>query len=292
MQSPLKKIIVYDLETGGFDVHINRITEIAMVVIDLEMLEIEEEFSVMVKPNMNLNHMDEEPYKEAKKIIKLLATKDEDTNSKILTYKETPQSLKNYTFLEEELTEFYKYVNKLPSKVFNWEQLEEQLSGEWGEMFELYFNLTYNPEALEVTKISKELMLSEGVDVEEAVAQCKEMIERYTIGNNKPILAGHNIKKFDNAHFEDFMGGAMSLSRITNSFQIDTLEWARLRFFELSNFSLGTCANAVGITLTGAHRALPDTIANAKLLIELLKGMRGEGSQESTYKRKKYTFNF
>ena len=73
---------------------------------------------------------------------------------------------------------------------------------------------------------------------------------------------------------------------------IDTLEWARLRFTEISSFSLGVCANEVGLTLKEAHRALPDTVANAKFLIKLLKSMRGEGSQETKYVRRKFNFNF
>ena len=53
MQSPYKKVIVYDLETGGFDPKINAITEIAMVVIDLDTLKIEDTFNVIIKPHFS-----------------------------------------------------------------------------------------------------------------------------------------------------------------------------------------------------------------------------------------------
>jgi DNA polymerase III alpha subunit (gram-positive type) len=119
------------------------------------------------------------------------------------------------------------------------------------------------------------------------------LITRHTVGNNKPILAGHNIKGFDNPFFEKlFISNKADIWKVVNKFMIDTLEWARIRWFEAPAFNLGVCANALGLTLKEAHRALPDTIANAKFLILLIQSMRGEGSQESTYERRKLKFNF
>ena len=73
MQSPLKTILVYDLETGGFSEIYNPITEFAGVVISTETLEIIEEFSVMFRPRLDLRHIEEEANKEAKKLFKALA---------------------------------------------------------------------------------------------------------------------------------------------------------------------------------------------------------------------------
>jgi DNA polymerase III alpha subunit (gram-positive type) len=73
---------------------------------------------------------------------------------------------------------------------------------------------------------------------------------------------------------------------------IDTLEWARLKWFNMSSFALGVVANEVGITLKDAHRAIHDTRANAKFFIKMLSHLRGEGTQKSNYKRRKFKMNF
>ena len=60
MESPYKKVIVYDLETGGLKKDINAITEIAMVVVDLETLKVEETFSTIIKPMLDLRDLEAE----------------------------------------------------------------------------------------------------------------------------------------------------------------------------------------------------------------------------------------
>ena len=68
---------------------------------------------------------------------------------------------------------------------------------------------------------------------------------------------------------------------------------AHLRFYELSDYKLGTCANEMDITISQAHRALPDKIGNAKFLVRMLKDFRGEGKASGkAYKRREYTTNF
>jgi DNA polymerase III alpha subunit (gram-positive type) len=174
------------------------------------------------------------------------------------------------------------------------EYLELEKREDIGAISKLYFDKCYNPQALEITHISRELMTNEGVEFEVAFEMIQTMIKKHTIGNSKPILAGHNIKKFDNPFLEKmFNKNGADIYKVTNQVQmIDTLEWARLRWFELSSFSLGVCANEVGLTLKDAHRALPDTLINAEFLIKMLKGLRGEGQQSSKYKRRKFNLNF
>ena len=70
MQSPYKKVIVYDLETGGLDSKVNAITEIAMVVVDLETLKIEDTFSAIIKPYFDLENRLVDSLKEARAIFK------------------------------------------------------------------------------------------------------------------------------------------------------------------------------------------------------------------------------
>jgi len=294
MISPYKKILVYDLETGGFSSSHNQITEIAIVAIDLETLEIADEFSTLIKPWLNLTMVEEEPIREARELFKMLKEKDTETGLNILEYNGHMITLKNLEPLVEDIKTFYIWMEANGS-IIDYEtylQLEER--EDLGSIAKLYFDKSYNPQALEVTGISRELMVEEGVDIKEAFELIQTMIKKHTVGNSKPILAGHNIKKFDNPFLEKLFekNGANLHKVISDTQMIDTLEWARLRWFELSSFALGVCANEVGLTLKGAHRALADTISNAQFLVKLLKGLRGEGAQSSKYKRKKYNFNF
>lgn len=295
MQSPYKRILVYDLETGGLFSKFNSITEMAIVAIDLETLEIVEEFSVMLEPRMNLRHRELEPIKEAKTIFKNIASKDSETNIKSLNFKDKMITLKSLETLEEEIKEMYEFLHgRKGGDIITYADYLILKETKLKDIIEVYFNHTYNPQALEVTHISKELLVSEGIPPEEAFVQIEAMFKRHTIGNSKPILSGHNIKKFDNPFLEIFFqDNDKNLQLYINQTQmIDTIEWARLKWFELAGYNLGVCANEVGLTLKEAHRALPDTLANAKLLVKMLRNLRGEGSQTSSYQRRKFDFNF
>lgn len=207
MKSPIRKIIVYDLETGGLSSKLHALTEIALVAINTETLEIVEEWSSLIKP-----------------------------------------------YSEE---------------------------------------LTYTQDALEITKLTVDRIKEKGNEAAEVRKSIVEFIERHTEGSHKPVLAGHNIIKFDNPFFDKFMKEEkVDVFKLLSPDIQDTLKMAHLRWPELPNYSLGTCANEVGQTLVEAHRALPDTVANAKFLIKMLKNLRGEGSAETSYKRRKFNFNF
>jgi len=106
MQSPFKRILVYDLETGGFDQKNQQITEFAGVAIEVETLEIIEEFSVVFRPQLQLDTVEEEGIKEAKRIYKTLATQDADSNVKSLLYKGSNLTLKSLNDLADELEDF------------------------------------------------------------------------------------------------------------------------------------------------------------------------------------------
>lgn len=294
MISPYKRILVYDLETGGLSSKYNSITEFAGVAIDLETLEIVEEFSVMFTPYLDLSNRFEEPIKEAKQIFKTIAEKDPETNIKTLQYNNKSITLKSLEVLIYSIADFYNAYLSVESDFISGKNLEELLKDEdFSEIGKIYFDFNYNPQALEVTHIQKELLYKEGVEFSEGFNQIKDLIQRHTVGNSKPIIAGHNINKFDNPFIDKlFEQNKDDFRKYINPLTIDTLEWARLKWFEMSSFSLGVVSNEVGLTLSEAHRALPDTIANAKFLIKMLKNLRGEGGQESKYVRKKYNFNF
>lgn len=291
MQSPFKRIVVYDLETGGFSEAFNSITEIAVVVVDLEELSIVHESSVLLKPYLDLSSIEEDSYKEAKRLYSSLSQKDLETETKGLKFKDQIITLKNIRELQPELEAFRALVIEEP--FFKYKDFSEFKGHELEHVFNLYVDFCYNPQALDVTKISLDLLIKEGLEYEAAFEHVLKVIIEHTLGNNKPVLAGHNIKKFDNPFFEKFFtNNSKDLRKLVSTLEIDTLELARLKWFELPSFNLGTCANEVGLTLKEAHRALPDTIANAKVLIKMLKSLRGEGSQKSTYQRRKFNFNF
>jgi DNA polymerase III alpha subunit (gram-positive type) len=298
MQSPLKRIIVYDFETGGLNVKFNPVTEMAGVVLEMDTLEIVEEFSVMFLPRLDLSVFEESSTKEAKLIFNDLAKKDEESGIKSLLYRGEMITLKTLTSLSEDIESFRAHLNQRENgSIITWEEYQEYQKNEvqgFNHVTEIYFNRCYNPVALEITHMSIDLMLKEGVLYEEAFKQMNELIARHTIGNNKPIMAGHNIKGFDNPFMvKIFADNKADFYKAINPFMIDTLEWVRLIWTDLPSFSLGVCANALGLTLKEAHRALPDTIANAKLLQAILLRMRSNGdSTDAEYKREKYVFNF
>jgi DNA polymerase III alpha subunit (gram-positive type) len=294
MQSPYKKVIVYDLETGGLKKDVNAITEIAMVVIDLETLKVEETFSTIIKPMFDLEKLESESVKEAKAIFKAVAIKDIETKVPYIMYKGQRLTVKDLDPIIQDIDELEMLIERKGTQ-YNYDQIVAlENSEKYGDITKLYFDKTYNPEAMKVTHMTRDMLVNEGIDIAEAVEKVADIFKRYTIGNAKPILAGHNIKKFDNPFLEKFLlRGNYDLSKMISETQmIDTLEWARLRWFDAPSFSLGVCVNAVGLTLKEAHRALPDTEANAQLLIKMLKGLRGEGQSEKKYERRKFKFNF
>jgi DNA polymerase III epsilon subunit-like protein len=303
MESPLKRVIVYDLETGGFLSKVNSITEMAGVVIELETLEIIEQFSVMFFPYMDLRSNLEEPSKDAKRLFNELANPGEEGKVKSMYYAGKEITLKSLSVMVEDIEKFNLYLEKRDvekkkikesGRMFTYDEYLELLETEYKDIITVYFNSCYNPQALEATHMSVELLLKEGIPWKEAGVKIKELISSHTVGTHKPILAGHNIKSFDNPFMEKlFTDLGFEFFKLLNNFSIDTLEWVRIKWPTLAAYSLGVCCNAVGLTLKEAHRALPDTIANAKLLIEMLKSMRGEGGgTKSEYKRSKLSCNF
>jgi DNA polymerase III alpha subunit (gram-positive type) len=292
MQSPLKRIVVFDFETGGLNVKYNPVTEMAGVVLDLKTLEIIEKFSVMFLPRMDLSTFEESYSKEAKLVFNDLGTKDAETNIKSLNYKGSKITLKTLDLLSKDIEEFRNELILRGSFIIEYKDYLDYQSTKFKDISTVYLNRCYNPQALEITHMSLDLMLKEGVSYEEGFSLINDLFERHTVGNNKPILAGHNIKSFDIPFMEKiYLDNKKEFSKIINDYMIDTLDLVRTVWPELSSYSLGVCANALGLTLKEAHRALPDTIANANVLQILLANLRGQGSVEKSHVRKKFKFN-
>lgn len=311
MQSPYKRILVYDLETGGLKYKTNSITEIAIVAIDLETLEIVDEWSSLILPRIDLGYMiGQEAIKVAKAIYKDTAVKDEDSGIKILKFKDHNITLKNMIPLEEAIEEFAEYINdNYPSFVLELEDiLKLEADPDLADIMKVVFDYAYNPEALRVTHIGRDLFQREGLPYNEVFKGVKDMITKHTIGNSKPIMAGHNIGSlprriirgkekgpdgFDNPFMEKFFADFKEdFFFLINEKIIDTLKEARMIWYEAPGFNLGTCANSLGITLKEAHRALPDTLANAKVLVKMMKQYRGAGTAQSNYTKRKFKLEF
>lgn len=132
----------------------------------------------------------------------------------------------------------------------------------------------------------------------EVAKEIKAFATKWKSKSKKPILAGHNIDKFDNPHLDDFMlCHKMDVLKIFENDSIDTLKWARMKWIadpEMAKFSLGDCCKKLGIRLIDAHSAMPDTEANAKLLISMLQSLRGTGGEMSfePQTKSRTTFNF
>ena len=303
MQSPLKTIIVYDLETGGLLKEYNTITEIAMVAVDLETLSIKDEMSVMIKPRIDLRNsllftekvpLGDTFKDEAKELYKRLGEKDLDTGIKTLPYGKEKITLKNLVPLIDGIKLFHEKISsEYRSGILTLDDINTFQNGDLKDIFEIYYSNAYNEQALDITKISKKMLVENGVEFEDAFKKCEKFIKANTSGNHKPILAGHNIKGFDNPFFSKFfLDNKSNLEKLTNKLVLDTLELARLKFWELSSYSLGVVSNEVGLTLKEAHRALPDTVANAHFLIKLLKSLRGDGGKGTKYVRRKFKLNY
>ena len=168
MKSPYGRILVYDIETGGLKEDYNSITEIAIVAVDFTTLEIEEEFTVAIKPYMDLSFMCDDPVKQSKLLYKNLSIKD-DVGKKFLEFRGERLSVMDVVeAIEEPVRSFIEYINtNYPKKFLKLPDILKLLSNsEHKDVMKLYFNNAYNPEALEVTKITTEFLVKSGVEFE------------------------------------------------------------------------------------------------------------------------------
>jgi DNA polymerase III alpha subunit (gram-positive type) len=145
----------------------------------------------------------------------------------------------------------------------------------------------YDEDTAIYTNISYKDLEEKGKDSTTVVREIQKFAKKHTISSKKPILAGHNILEFDNPLLEMFLNKHKikpeSIFDFKNS--IDSLLWARLKWLEAPNFELGTSCSRVGVTLRHAHRARIDATANAKMVIEFLKSLRGEGQKKDKKER-------
>lgn len=170
-----------------------------------------------------------------------------------------------------------------------------------------YYNpdLVYEPKALEVTGISIDLLLREGVDIKQIVDRAIEHFQKLNPTNNfrnKPYLVGHNVR-FDNSFLAAiFKHCKKDLSKWVNGdvdfygnfvpATIDTLDLMKMAFGNdttMTNFKLGTCVEKSGLQQADAHRAMSDIVPTKDLLIQCIKKLRSQG-QDMEKINKEYSF--
>ena len=152
MKSPLKSIVVYDLETGGLSELVNSITELAFVSIDLETLEIHEKKSILVKPYIDFSDIYEMGARHTVRnyIYKKLSVLDDETKRSTLLYKGKQLAVNETKELEEDLELYLKNNEKLFKKtklIIELPTILELLKDlDTHHITKMMFNNAYNPE--------------------------------------------------------------------------------------------------------------------------------------------------
>lgn len=160
-------------------------------------------------------------------------------------------------------------------------------------VMQIYDNREVQQQALQANGITMN-QITNGRDPKEVLNELINFFKKYSSGKNKPVLAGHNIDKFDIEFMSNFFNvfGKNFGDFVNTDLTIDTMWWARLRRNEQENYKLGTCCTIEGIELINAHRAINDTRSNKELVKKYLRSLRSEGDSNKEEKRFRKTFEF
>lgn len=160
-------------------------------------------------------------------------------------------------------------------------------------IMKVYDNREVTDGALNANGITRD-QLHNGVDPKETIEKLCKYLDGLKDGRTKPILAGHNIDKFDIPFLVDYFNyfNKDLTKYINEDFTIDTVWWARLKWEESPDYKLGTCCSRLDIELVNAHRAMADTRANKNLVREFIKSYRSEGTVGEVVKKKRKIFQF
>jgi len=156
--------------------------------------------------------------------------------------------------------------------------------------------VTYTKDALAVNGLSMK-QIESGKPAKEVIADMMAFAKKHKRASKKPMLCGHNIEKFDNPWIDYFfLCHKKDASAHFESWCIDSMWWSALKWpnDEIIDHKLGTCCEAVGIKLSNGHSAMPDTEANAKLVVSFIRSLRGESVviQQETKTRTRDNFIF
>lgn len=152
------------------------------------------------------------------------------------------------------------------------------------------YDALYTQEAADISEISYEMLEKEGVSIEEAFDGLLDFLDEQKIGSMKPVLVGHNIKKFDNDFLDEqlFKRFNKKMSKYVNDYVVDTLEESRRKFKDAAKHTLGAACAEVGVVMEQAHRAMADAMANSKLFVKMEQG----GGNTEVKKKKRIDFYF
>lgn len=146
-----------------------------------------------------------------------------------------------------------------------------------------------------------------GIEADIVVRELKEFFERQKmqpkfeisyVPDSKPVLAGHNIDKFDIPFLiQFFKDHGLDLHKyVSKKDTQDTLIWAKRIFgysdYQFKNYQLGTCCQYIGFPIVDAHKAMNDVEGNTKLLKYFIEGARGisNGVVQDTEERERDSF--
>lgn len=156
-------------------------------------------------------------------------------------------------------------------------------------------SMEYTDGAFKVNGLSMK-KIQNGKPAKEVVKDICDFLKSVKSKSKKPVLSGHNIDKFDNPHLADFFEQQkVDILKFVEDDSIDTLKWARMKWIadpEMTKFNLGACCKKAGIRLLDAHSAMPDTEANAKLLVKMLTSLRGTGGEVIEEKKERFRQSF
>lgn len=153
-------------------------------------------------------------------------------------------------------------------------------------------NLILSCEALAVNGIELDVLESSGVALQQVYKDLKSLFVKYKNPRHKAILGGHNFDGFDFDFFKNLFEFAGDDIEKYVKWREDTLRYAYYANLEQSDYKLVTCCNEFGIDLVGAHRALNDTRATAKLFIEFVKRLRSVGSANTPGNKESFRSSF
>lgn len=150
-------------------------------------------------------------------------------------------------------------------------------------------SLDLNAKALEINGITKEALRSQGKSLDVVCTEMVAWLKNYKGGRgNMPIMTGHNIRAFDMPFLRQMHTDNGSLNKFNDAVSeeiFDTLTLARMMGSKDDfggKHTLSYVSQSMGVPLASAHSAVPDTLANAKVFVEMIKQMRGMGSGSSS----------
>lgn len=159
-------------------------------------------------------------------------------------------------------------------------------------------NLHYDPKALNITGLTKELCEKEGERLAQVAEDMYKFFEEANLHNSKtakPILVAHN-GDFDRKWLQDIGRRAnLDWSKVLDgeedawgNFQphvLDSIDWAKQCFAEITEnttkFKLSHLCEKIGIDYVDAHRAMNDVVALADVMRYFIARLRSGSNQVS-----------